>query len=285
MRFDDQRHSKAGLALRWNRDVLLSSSLRSIDGDLARSDFGLRARLSKVTTVNLQLHNRFRSDWSFGLLRLGPPTDAAEPREYLNLGPVLPRSILSIRYGTVLFRNLDLLLRGGAALDRRDRDQDGDVPAPAANTFSASYAEAGGAAEIRVRRSLRLGTSLTSRRYFISNNKAPLGVAGQPDRLPENLASTGTTSFWEGGLSMHYSPGARQFTANAEVYGRRYSLRSEYIDDTQTDFRSGGRFSIEGWVKDRVRLKAEYDLTLGRLIMAPELRDLRTLRVLMEGSF
>ncbi len=278
--FDQTSHRRAGLAYRWNRNILLSSSLRGIDGELSRSDFRLRARLSKVTTVNVQLNNRFRSDWSFGPLQLRNPTsEDTDRRRYLDLGPVLPRSVLSVRYGTVFLRNLDVLLRAGAAYDRRDRDK------TAASSFSSSYAELGGAAELRVRRTLRVGSSLASRRYFISNHKAGMLTPGLPDRLPDQLGSTGPTSFWQGGVNLHYSPGARQFSGSAELYGRRYSLRSEFLSDTTAIFRSGGRFSLEAWVMDRIRLKAEYDLTFGTLVMAPELRDLKTLRVLLEGSF
>jgi hypothetical protein len=280
LEFDNHRHYKTGLALRWNRDILLSSSLRQIDGNLARTDFQLRARISKVTTVNVQLNNRFRSDWSYGLLLIETPESPTDQRRFLDFGEVLPRSVLRVRYGTVLLRNLDLLLRGGAAVDRRDRSA-----TPKRSSFSSTYAELGGAAEIRVRRSIRLGSSLSSRRYFLSNDKVETLIGGQPDTLPGNIGSTGVTSYWEGGLNLNYSPGARQFSANAEVYGRRYSLRSEFVRDTVADLRTGGRFGIEGWVKDRIRLKAEYDLTLGSLLLAPELRDLRALRVLMEGSF
>jgi hypothetical protein len=191
---------------------------------------------------------------------------------------VLPRSLLSVRYGTVLLRNLDLLVRASAALDRRS-------PKAAPNSFSSSYAEIGGATEVRVRRSVRVGAALSARRYFLNNESSPSLIPGQPDDLPSTLGSTGVNSFWEGGLNFNYSPGARQFSANAEVYGRRYAFRSEYLSENSTDLRSGGRFSLEGWVRDRVRLKAEYDLSFGPLVMAPELRTLKTFRVLVEGSF
>ena len=64
LNFDDHQHNKGGFALRWNRDILLTSSLRQIDGKVARTDFQLRARISKVTTVNVQVNNRHRPDWS-----------------------------------------------------------------------------------------------------------------------------------------------------------------------------------------------------------------------------
>jgi hypothetical protein len=283
--YEEKNHFRTGFALRWNRDILLSSSLRTLDGSMARSHFRLRARVSDVTTVNVQLTNRSKNDWSYGLLQLNSPstppgavTDASTPRPYLDLGPVLPRSLLSVRYGTVLLRNLDLLVHASAALDRRFKDV-------AASSFSSSYAELGGATEVRVRRSLRVGAALSARQYFLGNERSVNLFPGQPDALPETLASTGVNSFWEGGLNFNYSPGARQFSANSEVYGRRYAFRSEYLAENSTDLRSGGRFSLEGWVEDRIRLKAEYDLSFGALVMAPELRTLKTFRVLVEGSF
>lgn len=277
--FDAHDHFRTGLALRWHRDVLVSTSLRTLDGDLARSDLSVRARLSQVTTVNASLSNRSRYDWRFGMLQIDAPDSPADPRRYLDLGPVLPRSYLSVRYGTVLLRNLDLLLRAGGALDRRDREID------AANSFSSSYAEGGGAVEVHVRRTLRIGAAVSTRSYFLDDDKIENQVPGRPEDLPTSLGSTGASSFWEGGLSFMYSAGARQFSASAEFYGRRYSLQSEYLTDNQGDFRSGGRFSAEGWAAERIRLRTEYDVSFNQLAMAPELRGLKTLRVLMEGSF
>jgi hypothetical protein len=283
--YEDKSHFRTGFALRWNRDILLSSSLRTLDGSMARSHFRLRARISDVTTINVQWTNRSKFDWSYGLLQLSPPDapaenamDAGTPRRYLDLGPVLPKSVLRVRYGTVLLRNLDLLVHASAALDRRFRDV-------SPNSFSSSYAELGGATEVRVRRSLRVGAALSARKYFLKNERSVSLVPGQPDDLPLTLGSTGVNSFWEGGLNFNYSPGARQFSANSEVYARRYAFRSEYLAENSTDLRSGGRFSLEGWVQDRVSLKAEYDLSFGALVMAPELRTLKTFRVLVEGSF
>jgi hypothetical protein len=239
----------------------------------------VRARISEVTTVNVQLGQRTRSDWSYGLLLIDKPDSAADPRRYLDLGPVLPRRHFSLRYGTVLLRNIDLLLRAGAAFDRRDEEKD------PASSFSSSYAEGGGALEIHMRRSLRVGASLSARNFFLQDDKAEGAIPGQPDPLPATLGATGVDSFWEGGLNFMYSPGARQFSASAEFYGRLYRFQSEQLAENTGDVRTGGRFSVEGWVLDRLRLKTEYDVSFNRLLMAPELRGLKTLRVLVEGSF
>jgi hypothetical protein len=282
LRFNAQSHFRTGVALRWNRDVLVGASLRTLDGSIARSSLSVAARLSEVTTVNVQLHRRTSSDWSFGLAQVSPGSaddSGTDPRRYLDLGPVLPRTHVSLRYGSVLLRNIDLLLRGGGALDGHDSET--EEP----SSFSSSYAEAGAALEVHVRRAIRVGAAVTGRRYFLGDDAQPVGVPGAPDGLPATTASTGVGSFWEGGLNLVYSPGARLFRGSAEFYGRRYGFRSEYLADSLTAIRSGGRFGVEGWVGKRIRLKAEYDVTFGPLLMAPELRGLKTLRVLLEGTF
>tara|TARA_R110002096_G_scaffold292224_1_gene486487 strand:- start:25354 stop:27072 length:1719 start_codon:yes stop_codon:yes gene_type:complete len=282
LRFNAQNHVRGGLALRWNRDVLIGASLRTLDGSMARSSLSVAARLSEVTTVNLQVHRRTSSDWSFGLGQVSPGSaddTGSDPRRYLDLGPVLPRTHLSLRYGTVLLRNIDLLLRGGGAVDGRDsKTQE-------ASSFSSSYAEGGAALEVHIRRAMRVGAAVTGRRYFLGDEKLTGGVPGVADPLPLSTAATGVGSFWEGGFNLVYSPGARLFRGSAEFYSRRYGLRSEYLEQSLTAFRSGGRFSVEGWVGKRIRLKAEYDVTFGPLLMAPELRGLKTLRMLLEGTF
>lgn len=280
LRFDAKSHFRTGLAVRWNRDVLIGGSVRTLDGKMARSSLSVAARLSEVTTVNLQVHRRTSSDWSFGLAQITPGSaDNSDPRRYLDLSPVLSRTHLSLRYGTVLLRNIDLLLRGGGALDGHNPTTE------QASSFSSSYGEAGAALEVQVRRAIRVGTAVTGRRYFLGDEKRPIGVPGSPDALPTTLAASGVESFWEGGLNLVYSPGARLFRGSAELYGRRYGFLSEYLADLTTAFRSGGRFGVEGWVGKRIRLKAEYDVTFGPLLMAPELRGLKTLRVLLEGTF
>ena len=282
LRFDARDHFRSGLALRWNRDVLVGASLQTLDGEVARSSLTVDARLSEVTTVNMRIDRRGRSDWSYGLgqvLPIAPDVSRSDPRRYLDLGPVLPRTHLSLRYGTVLLRNIDLLIRGGGAVDGHDPETQ------EASSFSSSYAEGGAALEVQMRRAIRIGAAMTGRRYFLGDNKQPETSPGIANPLPANIASTGVSSFWEGGLSLFYSPGARLFRGSAEFYGRRYGFLSEYLEDNITAIRSGGRFSVEGWLGKRLRLKGEYDITLGPLLMAPELRGLKTLRVLLEGTF
>jgi hypothetical protein len=223
--------------------------------------------------------DRSRNDWSYGFLLLDRP-QTGDPRPYLDLGPVLPRTHLTLRYGTVVLRNLDVLLRGAAALDRRSEDDP-------ASSFSSSYVEGGGALEVRMRRSLRVGTAFTARQYAMEDAPDPELRPGQADPLLSDTGAVGVRSFFEGGLSLHYSAGARLFSANAEFYGRLYRPRSPYVPDglEQNDFRSGGRFSVEGWTFQRIRLRGEYDVSFNRLLLAPEISGFKTLRIMMEGTF
>lgn len=276
---DGQKHYRAGIALRWNQDMLLSSSLRYIDSDIASSNFSLRARISDVTTVNLALSNRTRSDWSYGMLQVRTPDNFDDSRRYLDLGSVLPKTTISARYGTVLLRNLDILLRASGAIDRRDKDED------LASSFRASYVEGGGGIEVHARRSLRLGLAASARRYFLQDITTMNGISDIADPLPASTGSIGVSSFLEGGTNFVYSPGAREFSASAEFYGRRYEYQSPFLDSKQQDWRSGARFSLEGWTFNQVRIKTEYDLSFGDITFAPELDGLKSLRVLMEGSF
>lgn len=275
--YEDHRHLRSGVALRWRRDILLSGSMRHINSSLARLSLSMRARLSEVTSLNLLLSSRRTSDWSYGLLMIEPSNDDNDPRRYLNIGRPLPRTHLGVRYGTVLLRNLDVHLRAAGALEHRGEDDEG------ATSFMSTYAEAGASAEVRVRRALRVGLSLSARRYFLEDDIGSIG-AGDGE-LPSSLASTGVSSFRQGGVNFVYSSGARQFNASAELYGRSYQYRTEFNDKDLSELRTGGRFSIEGWALDRFRLKAEYDLTFGSLVMAPDIGGLKALRVLMEGSF
>ena len=109
---------------------------------------------------------------------------------------------------------------------------------------------------------------------------------GEPDALPPTTEFTGERGFIEGGTFARYSLGQRTFNASAELYGRALRSRSEYIaaGDEPWDFRSGGRFALDGWASSRVRMAVVYDLSLSDLRFAPELRGVKSLRVLVEGT-
>ena len=273
-------HTEVGLALHWNKNVLISASARRLGSSLARAGLSLWARLSPVTTFNIDLDNRTSSDWVYDLVVLRTTPAPGEPRAYLNLGPPLPRAQIDVRAGTVLLDNFDVLVRGAAALEHAGGDED----AP----FSPTYLEAGAALEVRLRRNLRLGSSFTARGYRRPTITTPqMDQPGVPDALPQLGAQVGERSFYEGGLGVHYSMGARRFNASAELYARMYRRQTPYQPDVvePRDVHSGGRFSVEGWAAKRLRVKAEYDVSISAIQVAPELRGVKSLRILAEGTF
>jgi hypothetical protein len=247
---------------------------------MARQTLAVWARLSEVTTVTATVDNRSGDDWIYDLIVMRPPQQAADPRNYLNLGPPLPRLQLDVRAGTVILRNLDLLLRAAAAIEHADGSDD----AP----FSPSYLEAGAALEVRLRRNLRLGATFLARRYGLEAEELVADTPEVPDPLPALGATIGELSFYESGLGVNYSVGARKFSASGEIYGRLYDRQTRYLPlETveDPDLRTGGRFSVEGWASNLLRIKAEYDISISDIDPSPELRGVKTLRVLAEGSY
>ena len=271
-------HREFGLAFRWSSDVMIRASARRLGGHFARQTLRVWTRLSEVTTVNVDLDNRTEYDWMYDLWMLRPVDQPGDPRSYLNLGTPLPRLLLAARAGTVILRNLDVLLRAAAAIEHAGETQDAE--------FSPSYVEAGGAIEVRLRRNLRLGSTFVARRYK-RDDREPILELPEPQPIPDPGDEIGDRSFYEGGLGVDYSVGARRFSASAELYGRAYDRASPYAEVVTTGFdtHSGGRFSVEGWARSQLRIKAEYDVSLGPLDVAPELRGVKMLRVLTEGTF
>jgi hypothetical protein len=280
LQFSGFSHREYAVAYRWKPDILIRGSARQLDTNLARETVSVWARLSEVTTLTAEIDNRSGDDWIYDLILFRPPERDGDPRSYLNLGPPLPRVQLDVRAGTVILRNLDVLVRGAAAVEHA---QDEDAP------FSPTYIEAGAALEVRLRRDLRLGSTFTARRYRRDAVDTVADTDGVPDPLPELGNRVGETSFYEGGVGVDYSVGARRFSASGELYGRLYQRQGPYdpqpaiVDDP--DLRTGGRFSVEGWASNRLRIKAEYDVSISDIDLAPELRGIKSLRVLAEGSF
>ena len=282
LEFSGSGHREYGVAYRWKPDILIRGSARQLDSEFARQTLSVWARLSEVTTLTAEVDNRTSEDWIYDLIVFRPPQRAGDPRNYLNLGPPLPRLQLDVRAGTVVLRNLDVLLRGAAAIEHAGEEEN----AP----FSPSYLEAGAALEVRLRRNVRLGSSFTARRYQRDPVEPVDDAPDVPEPLPALGSQVGEVSFYEGGLGVDYSVGARRFSASGELYGRMYDDRqSPYQPETaivdDLDLRTGGRFSVEGWAANRLRIKAEYDVSISDIDMAPELRGIKSLRVLAEGSF
>ncbi|HTE56618.1 MAG TPA: hypothetical protein VK698_37455 [Kofleriaceae bacterium] len=280
LRYAEFDHQEFGVGFRWKPDIMIRGSVRQLNSDIARQTLAVWARLSEVTTVTAEIDNRTADDWIYDLIVLRPPQERGDPRNYLNLGPPLPRVQLDVRAGTVILRNLDVLLRGAAAVEHAPDGED--------SAFAPSYLEAGAAVEVRLRRDLRLGSSFLARRYRLDAEEVVVDTLDQPDPLPALGAQVGERSFYEGGLGVDYSVGARRFNASGELYGRLYYRQTDYqpLEEVEPpDLRTGGRFSVEGWASNRLRIKAEYDISISDIDLAPELRGIKTLRVLAEGSY
>jgi hypothetical protein len=275
--FDGTRHFEGELGVRLSRDAVFRGTVRSRDSALAQEHASVRARLSEVTTVHVALDNRHTRDWSYDLVSAAPASDADDPRRYLALGPPVPRVQVSVRAGTVLFDNLDLLLRGAFARERAEG-------APA-TPFGPSYLEAGAAAEVRFRRSLRVGGGFLARRYdredYAGDDTAEALLAG--------TFALGERSFYQADASLQYNPGARRLDARAVFYAsfydgvRRFAL--DGIDPFRFEVRSGARFSVSGWATPRLRILGEYETAFAPQYLSPEIRGPKSLRMIAEAVF
>jgi hypothetical protein len=285
LRFDRHDHSDLAVAVRWRRNLDTHLRMRNVDSKLARVDMQVRTRLSAVTVAMLDLAHSTRRDWRYDAFLTRPQGDITDVRRYLGLEPPGPRTYLSLRAGTVLLDNVDLLLRGAAVVEHDDPEDDStDEDA----SFASSYVEGGAALELRLQRTLSLGLSTVIRGY---RTQDPPGISAPledplPQELPDHLGYAHERSFVEAGAVIRYTQGARLFSAEAEFYGRAYerTLLYETADVPTSDERVGGRMSVESWAGERLRLRLEYDVTT-ELPVIPELRGLKSLRVLMEGRF
>lgn len=271
------------LAIDWqpHRDLTLTGQLRTLDDKLASERLQLRARYSDVTYLALEVVRRFDTDWRWdpSLIVADDPTTA---RRYLDLGPVLPQVVASLRAGTLIWENVDLLARGAIAADLTGSDA-------ARSSFSAAYAELGGAVEVRLRRTFALGVSgLTRQTSRVDPPGGPVTdvrLVAQP--LPAS-AETGERSFTELGARARMSLGARRLSALLELYGRRTRYPALYVDPTNPvptrDVRGGGRVSVEAWIGKRLKLSAAYDATTA-IDLSPEITLYKSLRLTMTGAY
>jgi hypothetical protein len=289
----DHDHSEVAFAVTRGKNLYLRGSARTLDGRLAHELLTAHVRISDVTRITAEFDHRSSYDWRWDPEWVSA-SDPGSARRYLNLGDVGPRLLASARAGTVLLDNVDLLVRGAAALDQTRIE----IPD---SSFAATWGEVGASLEVRLRRTLAFGSSALVRSYR-REPSAPIltGLGAFPasmmgSALPDD-AALGEQSFVEGGMSARYSAGARKLSAEVELYARRirwhrlytiYELGSlhapETTDAPRADLRGGGRFSLEAWVTPRFRLRAEYELSTG-LDLAPEVLGFKSLRLLAEGS-
>ena len=113
--------------------------------------------------------------------------------------------------------------------------------------------------------------------------------------LTEPLPATGAQGedgFTEVGSTLKIALGARRFSAQIEGYGRRirYDKIYEEADPDAVEpiptsgVRIGGRFSVDAWVGDRIRLFASYDVS-SSLDIAPEISGYKSLRLMISGVY
>lgn len=271
------------LAVDWEprRDLTLTAQLRTLDDKLANERLQLRARYHEVTNLVFDVTRRFDTDWRWDP-SLITPDDPTSARRYLDLGPVLPQVIASLRGGTLIAENVDLLARTTIAADLSGATAQ-------RSSFSAAYVEAGGAVELRLRRTVAVGASALTRQ---TERADPAGgpvtdvrLVAQP--LPPSSA-TGERSFTEIGARARMSLGARRLSALLEIYGRRTHYAELYVDPTNpvdtSDIRGGGRVTVDAWIGKRLRLFAAYDVS-SAIEHLPEITSYKSLRLAMTGVY
>jgi hypothetical protein len=266
------------------RDFTVLAQVRTRDDKVANERLQFRGRYRQVTNLVFDVMRRFDTDWRWDPSLITPDamSDPSVPRRYLDLGPVLPQVIASLRGGTLIAENVDLLARTTLA---GDLTRAGEPK----SSFSAGYAELGGALEVRLRRTVSLGVSALGRQTQRETvDGGPIVDAPMtPQPLPAS-STTGERGFTEAGARVRMSLGARRFSAMAEVYGRRTRYAVLYSDpdnriDT-SDFRGGGRVTLDAWIGKRLRLFASYDLS-SAIEHTPEITSYKSLRLTMTAAF
>jgi len=186
-------------------------------------------------------------------------------------------------------------VRGAAASDLAR-------PGDPRSTFAASYLELGGAVELRLRRTIAVGANGLTRETtrFTKVSEQINDVPGTTQMLPAQASpDIGEKGITEGGATLRMSLGARKFSALAEVFSRRTEYAPVYCaaqsatvpcnspTDTgihTTDYRWGGRISVDAWIGQRLRVFAAYELS-SALKYQPEITGYKSLTLVMEGIY
>jgi len=276
----DSTHRQLELDWQPRRDFTVLAQARTLDDKLANEHVEFRARYHEVSNLVVDVMRRFDTDWRWDPSLI--TDDSTVARRYLDLGPVVPQFTASLRAGTLIAENVDLLARTTIA---GDLSKSGEPT----SSFSASYVELGGALEVRLRRTVAVSASVLSRQTeredLIGGPITDVRFVPQP--LPPS-AATGERGFTELGVRMRMSLGARQFSAMAEVYGRQTRYAELYQDPTDpiptSDVRGGGRVTLDAWIGKRLRLFASYDLS-SALTFTPEITSYKSLRLTMTGFY
>ncbi len=286
-------HSTIDVDWRPTRDIVVRSDTRFLEAELANEHAQARIRYKQVTSFLLDVTVRTSADWIWDP-SLTQQDEVGEARRYLDLGPIVLQVLASIRAGTVLYDNIDLLVRGAWAPQfPRSADE---------TAWSAPYVEASGAADLRLRRTVTLGASALTRQVITRELDLPppvVDIAGIAEPLT-SFQRMGQLGFAELGVSAKMSLGARRFSAMVETYGRHTRYIDSYCapDTTNlgcavpvastapltTDTRFGGRVTVDAWVNRNLRLFASYDVS-SALSRVPEITGYKSLRLVMEGVY
>lgn len=272
------------------RDVAMIGQFRFLDNGLpgeslraASQRLEVRARYKQVTNLVFDVMHRTSADWRWDPSLVAPDAnnDPTVARRYLDLGPVVPQFVGSVRAGTLIAENVDLFVRGAFSAD----GSSDDAPQSA---YSAPYLELASAVEIRVRRQVAFGASLLTRNTSHLVLDQPVeDQRNSPQMLPA-AASRGDDGFTEAGASLKMTLGARRFSTLFELYGRRSRYAQIYVDPLLPipvdDLRIGGRITLDAWVGTRMRLFAAYDVS-SAIDLYPEISGYRSLRLMMSGAY
>ena len=283
-------HGQAELDWRPNRDLALIGQARWLENQLSNEHVQLRARYSQVTNIVLDLTHHHPTDWRWDPSLVG--NEASDPlaaKRYLDLGPILGQYVVSARAGTLIAENVDLYGRFALSSIEPGQSQ--------TSSYLANYVEGGGALEVRLRRTIALGISGLTRQTKRPSDPLVQDMPGTPQPLAvlANPAAMGEKGFTELGATMRMNLGARKFSALVEIYGRYTKYERDYCLDTRcgsaidtgvldSDIRGGGRFQVEAWIRDRLRMFASYDVS-SKLQFAPEITGYKSIRLIMEGVY
>lgn len=289
-----QSSNNAQLEVDWRprKDVALIAQARTREQELANEHVQLRSRYGQVTNLVFDLTHRHDTDW-----RWDPTVTETDPlaaKRYLDLGPVLPQLLASLRAGTLIKENIDLYVRGAAATDLASKN-----PSDPKSTYDASYLELSGAVEVRVRRTLAVGASALTRQMTRVETPTRTDMPNTPDPLPSQSDPTiGENRIVELGSTLRMSLGARKLSALAEAFARRTDYPLAYCAVASagapcdfavtsvptTDWRWGGRVTVDAWIGQRLRVYAAYELSSG-LKYQPEITGYKSLQLVMEGIY
>jgi hypothetical protein len=279
MRLGDHELASLELALRPERNVALLVEGRVVNRRPGRERVTLRAQLSQISNVTIDVQIRHATDWRYDPWFIDDQREGA-PRGYLDLGPNQAQYIAGIRAGTVLLGNIDVQARGGVAFEGPgDKVPDGHAPV--------RWAEIGGAVEAHLRRTVSLSLSGLVRDHDLRDPSPIRDVVGTTQPLPTRLASLGEESFAEFASGVRIGGSGQRFVIAGEIYGRRSKFAPQYLVDDPIDFietRGGGRFVLEARVNRNLRMKLSYELST-EIERAPEISGYKSLRVVAESRF